>query len=117
MKENVIQTKTYTFAIQVVKIVQIIRERRKEFDITKQLLRSGTSIGANVEEAIGGFSKKDFVYKLQISLKEARESNYWIRILKDTNYITDDEFEGLNSSNTEILKILTAILNTSKNEV
>jgi four helix bundle protein len=114
MKENVIQIKSYSFAIKVVKIVQLIRARKKEFDITKQLLRSGTSIGANVEEAIGGYSKKDFIRKIQISYKEARESDYWIRILFDTDYLEKEEYDSLEADITEILKILTAILNSSK---
>ena len=78
------------------------------------MIRSGTSIGANVEEAIGGFSKKDFIHKLQISYKEARETDFWLRLLKDTDYIDINEFEKLKASIDEILKILTAILNSSK---
>ncbi len=84
MKENVIQEKTYKFAIRAVKLYKYLVDEKREFVLSKQLLRSGTSIGANVEEAIGGQSKKDFIAKISIAYKEARETHYWLRILKDT---------------------------------
>ena len=88
-KDNVIQEKSYQFAIKIVKTSKYLVDQKKEFILSKQLLRSGTSIGANVEEAIGGQSKKDFFAKLSISYKEARETKYWIRLLFDTDYINE----------------------------
>ncbi len=83
-KDNVIQIKSYDFAVRIVKLYKHLSQEKKEFVLSKQLLRSGTSIGANVEEAIGGQSRKDFFAKLTIAYKEARESHYWIRLLRDT---------------------------------
>ena len=81
-KDNIIQTKSYDFALRIVKLYKHLSQEKKEFVLSKQLLRSGTSIGANIEEAIGGQSRKDFFAKLTIAYKEARESHYWIRLLK-----------------------------------
>ena len=87
---------------------------KKEFVLSRQILKSGTSIGANVEEAIGGFSKKDFRAKMSISYKEARETQYWLKLLKDTDYIDEVLFEELNKELESILKILFKIIETSK---
>ncbi|WP_246035832.1 four helix bundle protein [Winogradskyella algicola] len=89
MKENIIATKTYNFAISIVNLSKALVSKN-EYVLSRQILKSGTSIGANVEEAIGGISKKDFRAKMSISYKEARETHYWLRILRDTNYITTD---------------------------
>jgi len=83
MKQNIIQDKSYQFAIKIVNTCKLLQATQKEFVLSNQLLRSGTSIGANIEEAIGGQSRKDFYAKLTISYKEARESKYWIRLLID----------------------------------
>ena len=88
---------------------------KKEFVLSKQLLRSGTSIGANIEEAIGGQSSKDFYAKLTIAYKEARETHYWIRLLRDTNYLNKEESENLLEDITEILKIIGSIQKTLRN--
>lgn len=113
MKENnVIQTKSYDFAVKIVLACKSLMEDKKEFVLSKQLLRSGTSIGANVEEAIGGFSKKDFYFKLTISYKEARESLYWIRLLHDTGYLNLEDKTRLLHDCEEILKIIGSILKT-----
>jgi four helix bundle protein len=82
-KDNVIQQKSYAFAVRIVKVYQYLCDEKREFTLSKQLLRCGTSVGANVEEAIGGQSDKDFFAKLTISYKEARETQYWIRLLTD----------------------------------
>ena len=87
MKENIIQIKSYAFAVRIVKVYKYLCEEKKEYVLSKQLLRSGTSIGANIEEAIGGQTDKDFFAKLTIAYKEARETHYWIRLLTDTDYI------------------------------
>ena len=91
MKDNIVQNKSYQFAIRIVKLYKYLCEEKKEFVLSKQLLRSGTSIGANIEEAIGGQSKKDFFAKLTIEYKEARETHYWIRLLTDTDYLTKEQ--------------------------
>ncbi len=113
MKEdNVVQKKSYAFAVRIVKVYQHLAESKREYVLSKQLLRSGTSIGANVEEAIGGQSGKDFYAKLNISYKEARESHYWIRLLRDTEYLTKNQSDSLLQDAEELLKIIGSILKT-----
>ncbi|MBK5209648.1 MAG: four helix bundle protein [Flavobacteriaceae bacterium] len=115
MKENIIQIKSYDFAVQIVKLYKILIDERKEYILSKQLLRSGTSIGANVEEALGGQSKKDFFAKLSIAYKEARETHYWIRLLRDTNYLTIEESKLFLENTSELLKIIGSIQKTIRN--
>ena len=116
MKNNVIRDKSYAFAIRVVNLYKYLVYTKKEFVLSKQVLRSGTSIGANVEEAIGAQSSKDFIAKLSISYKEARETNYWIRLLKDTNFINKIQSVSLLNDCEEILKIIGKIQVTMKNK-
>jgi len=117
MKEdNIIQSKSYDFAVRIVKVYQYLSSEKKEYVLSKQLLRCGTSIGANVEEAIGGQSSKDFFAKLTIAYKEARETHYWIRLLKDTHYLTNEQSESLLNDVTEILKIIGSIQKTIRNK-
>lgn len=111
-KNNVIQQKSYVFALRVVRLYQYLVKERKEFMLCKQLLRSGTSIGANVEEAIGAQSEKDFFAKMTIAYKEARETRYWIRILRDTDYLNENESESMITDVEEILKIIGSIQKT-----
>lgn len=89
-KGNIIQEKSYDFAVRIVNLYKHLSQEKKEFVLSKQLLRSGTSIGANIEETIGGQSRKDFYAKLTIAYKEARETHYWIRLLKDTSFLSKD---------------------------
>lgn len=112
---NIIQEKSFAFAIRIVNLYKYLVAEKKEFVLSKQLLRSGTSIGANVEEAIGGASEKDFLNKLTISYKEARESMYWLKLLKATDYISESEFQSLFADAEEICKILGKIQTTLKN--
>ncbi|MFT7614122.1 MAG: four helix bundle protein [Parvicellaceae bacterium] len=114
MKENPVQIKSYQFAVKIVKLYQKLVKERNEYDLFRQLLKSGTSIGANIEEAIGGQSKRDFIAKLSISYKEARESKYWLNLLNDTGYLKKQEFEELHQDCEELLKIMFAIINSSK---
>jgi four helix bundle protein len=86
-KDNIIQQKSFAFAIRVVNLYKFLTNEKKEFVLSKQLLRSGTSIGANVEESIGGQSEKDFLSKLSIAYKEARETMYWLKLLLATDYL------------------------------
>ena len=122
--DNIIKIKSYKFAIRTVELYKYLKSSKKEFILSRQILRSGTSIGANVEEvganveeAIGGQSKKDFISKLSIAYKESRETNYWVRILKDTGYITEKEFDSIMLDLDEIQKLLVSILKTSKSNV
>ena len=101
-------------ALDIVKIYKLLVNERKEYVLSKQLLRSGTSIGANVNEAIAGQSKRDFVYKLNIALKEARETSYWLNLLKDGGYINLKEFDALIKNCNEIIKVLSSIIITTK---
>jgi len=118
MKEqNVLKEKSYLFAIRAVKLYQFLKEEKKEFALSKQILRSGTSIGANVEEAIGAQSEKDFYMKLNIAYKEARETHYWLRILHDTNYIDDKQFKSILNDCDELLKITGTIIKTMKSKL
>ncbi|GEC77152.1 four helix bundle protein [Flavobacterium aquatile] len=112
MKENIIQVKSFAFAVRIVKVYQYLCDEKKEYVLSKQLLRSGTSIGANIEEAIGGQSEKDFFAKLTIAYKEARETHYWIRLLTETNYLTNEENKSLLNDTEELLKIIGSIQKT-----
>ncbi|MCW5905564.1 MAG: four helix bundle protein [Chitinophagaceae bacterium] len=114
MKENVIQQKSFAFAIRVVNAYKYLTEQKREFVLSKQLLRSGTSIGANVEEAIGGQSKKDFIAKISISYKEARETKYWLNLLTATDYLDENLSKSLLDDAEELCKILSSILLTTK---
>lgn len=116
MSENAIRDKSFAFAVRCVKLGRLLRNDRAEFILSKQLVRSGTSIGANVEEALGGHSRRDFLAKLQIAYKEARESDYWIRVLYSAAYLKPEEATSLQSDIREILALLTAILNTLKRD-
>lgn len=112
MRKNLIVDKSFEFSLQVISLYKKLIEE-KEFIISKQLLRSGTSIGANVNEAIAGFSKKDFVYKLSISLKEAYETQYWLQLYQKSN-LTNTNVNKHLSQIEVIIKILTSIINTSR---
>jgi four helix bundle protein len=116
MKENAIRKKSFDFALHIVHLYKIISNERKEFVISKQLLRSGTSIGANVREAEFAESKADFIHKLAIALKEANETEYWLELLNLSGYLNAQEFESIKPKITEQLKLLTSIIKTSKNK-
>ena len=117
MKDNVLQDKSYGFALRIVKTYQYLCAEKKEFVLSKQLLRAGTSVGANIEEAIGGQSKKDFLAKISISYKEARETHYWIRLLKDSGYFEKPQTDSLLNDCEELLRIITSIQKTIKNQI
>ena len=113
MNRNITQQKTYDFAVKIVILYKKITLEKKEFTLSKQLLRSGTSIGANVMEANGGISSADFSAKISISYKEALETKYWLNLLQDTEYISENTFLELISDCDEICKILFSILKSS----
>ncbi|MDA3799340.1 MAG: four helix bundle protein [Kiritimatiellae bacterium] len=104
--QNIIQEKSFLFAIRIVNTYKYLNNEKKEFVLSKQLLRSGTSISANLEEALGGQSTADFVAKLSISYKEAREPLYWIRLLHATDYLSEQARESLTNDCEELCKIM-----------
>ena len=106
-----IRSRTFEFSVQIIELYKFLQNEKKEYVLGKQLLRSGTSIGANVEEATAAQSKKDFIAKMSIALKEARETNYWLRLLKRTGYIQKNE---MIKESEEIMNILGAIIRTSR---
>ena len=115
MKDNIILDKSFTFAIRVVKLYKHLCDEKKEYVLSKQLLRSGTSIGANINEAQAGQSKADFIAKMAIASKEARETKYWIDLLTKTNYldINENHVQSLIKDIEEIIKLLTSIVKSS----
>ena len=113
---NLIEKKSFNFAVRTVKLCKIISEDRKEYTLSKQLLRSGTSIGANVSEAEMGQTKADFYAKMFIALKEANETYYWLRLLHETEYLTDKEFDSMATDVTELISILVSICKTKESK-
>jgi four helix bundle protein len=116
-KDNIIQIKSYQFALMLVKACRILVEEKKEFVLSQQLLKSGTSIGAIIEEAFGGQSEKDFFAKLTTAYKEARESLYWIRLLRDSGYLAEEIAQELLTQVEELLKIIGSIQETMKTKM
>lgn len=117
MKENVVKDKSFKFAIRIVKLFQYLQTEKKEYIMSKQLLRSGTAVGALVREAEHAESKADFVHKMAIAQKECNESLYWLELLYATDYLTKNEYDNLNIDTTEIMKLITTIIKTSKSSI
>ena len=113
-KENKILDISKAFAIRIIRLYQYLRNEKQEYILSKQLLRSGTSIGANVRESINAQSLEDFIHKLNISLKESNETEYWIELLYETDYINEQQFSSIISDNKEITATLIKIIKTSK---
>lgn len=113
-KENPLKDKSYKFALRIVKLYKHLAEEKKEFVLSKQILRSGTSIGANITEGIQAQSKSDFIHKLSIALKEAFETEYWLCLLRDSEYITEKQSESLLTDCRDLQKILTTSIKTAK---
>ena len=109
MRENVIVKKSFAFSVRIVNLNKYLSQEKKEYVISRQVYKSGTSIGANVAEAQKAQSTADFVTKMKIALKEANETQYWLQLLYETGYITEKEFASIHDDLVEILKILTAI--------
>ena len=116
MKKNIVKEKSYSFAIQIVELYKILIEK-KEFVLSKQLLRSGTAVGALIQESEHAESKKDFIHKLSISLKEANETIYWLNLLFDTKYINQVEFDKIHNLNIELVRLLVTIIKSSKSNL
>jgi four helix bundle protein len=115
MKEdNIIIQKSYAFAVRIVRLSQFLVKEKQAYQLADQIRRSGTSIGANMEEAVGGLSRKDFVAKCGIAYKEPRETHYWLRLLRDTDYMDALQASSLLQDCEEILKIITAIIRSTR---
>ncbi len=112
MKDTPIKTKSYAFAIRIVRLFQWLCKEKNEYILSKQILRCGTSIGANVQEAGGSYSEKEFASKIQIAFKEALETSYWLSLLHDTDYIETPAFDSMYADCAELIRILTAITKT-----
>ena len=117
MKENAIKDQSKAFAVRIVRLYRYLREDKKEWVLSKQLLRSGTSIGANVVEALASISKKEFLAKMYISFKECCETEYWLELLHDTDYLNDDEFESISQDNLALRKLLSSITLTTSQQL
>jgi len=111
---NVVREKSYAFALRIVKLYRYLCEEKKEFVLSKQIVRSGTSIGANIEEAIGGQSDRDFVAKMSIAYKEARETHYWLRLLRDSDILESQHADSMINDCDELLKLSGSIIKTMK---
>ena len=114
MAKSILKEKSYLFAIRIVKLAQYLQNEKKEFILSKQIMRSGTSIGALIREGEYGQSKADFIHKMSIALKEANETDYWLSILRDTNYIDEQLYESNVTYCKEILAMLVSTVKTAK---
>ena len=117
MGKGIIIDKSKSFAIRIVRLYKYLCEEKKEYVMAKQLLRSGTSIGANIQEAEYAISKKEFIAKRQISLKEAAETMYWLELLRETEYISDEQFTSVSADCEELIKMLTVAIKTAKERI
>jgi four helix bundle protein len=117
MKHNIVQQKSFEFALAIIELYKIQVYQKKEMVLSKQILRSGTSIGANIEEAIGAQSRRDFLAKITISYKEARETRYWLELLYKSNLIDTKIYEKINTLLVELLKLLASIKKTTQSEL
>ena len=114
MRKNIVKDKSFGFAIRIVKLYKFLKTDKKEYVLSKQLLRSGTSVGAMVREAEHAETKKDFIHKMAIAQKEINESIYWLELLKETDYLKTSEFENLHNEAIQIIKLITSIIISTK---
>ena len=117
MKDNILYSKSMAFAIRCVNLCKYLTTEKKEFVLSKQLLRSGTSIGANIRESRNAQSPADFTSKMSIALKEADETQYWFELLFHTDYFTEEEYISINTDVDELISMLTSVIKTSKNRI
>ena len=117
MKDNVVMEKSMEFSVRIVKLYRYLVEEKKEYVMSKQMLRSGTSIGANVREGKYAQSKEDFISKMSIALKEASETEYWLELMERTGYLNEEEYESIRKDSSEISKILTSVVKRAKEKV
>lgn len=116
-KDNITLLKTKQFAVRIVRLYKYLSDEKREYVLSKQLLRSGTSIGANVSEALCGISKKDFLAKMYIAFKECVETQYWLELLKDTDYLSADEYFSITNDSEELRKLLSSITKTTQDNL
>ncbi len=116
-RENAVQQKSMRFAVRIVRLSQYLQEEKKEFTLSKQILRCGTSIGANLAEAAAAFSRKDFLSKAYIAFKECSETLYWLELLKETEYIDSNMYKSMHQDCEELKKLLSSITKTTKNSM
>ncbi|MDM8566110.1 four helix bundle protein [Candidatus Halobeggiatoa sp. HSG11] len=116
MKENIVADKSYAFALRIIKLYKYL-VAKKEYVLSKQILRSGTSIGALIKEAEHAQSKKDFINKMNIALKEANETEYWLMLLKDSEYINKESYNSIHPDSVELIKLLASIVKSSKERI
>jgi len=112
--EQTVESKSFRFAVRIVKLCKYLNTDKKEYVLSKQLLRAGTSVGANIAEAEQAQSRADFISKMNIALKEAVETNYWLRLLEATDYLTQDEFSSIHNECRDLERMLTAIIKSAK---
>ena len=117
MGNGMVEPKSFDFSVRIVNLYRFLTEEKKEYILSKQILRSGTSIGANVSEGEKGQSKADFYSKMSIALKEANETHYWLRLLNATDYINETQFSSLEKDVKEIIALLTSICKTTQNKL
>jgi len=115
MKENVLKAKSFNLAVRIVGLYRHLCENKKEFVLSKQVLRSGTSVGAHIREAEHAQSKADFIHKLAIAQKEINETIYWLELMQAANYLSQEEFDSVNYDAIEIIKLITSSIKTAKN--
>ena len=114
MNSNIIEEKSFDFAVRIVRLYQYLADDKEEYVISKQLLRSGTSVGANVVEALDAISRREFINKMSISLKECSETIYWIELLYRTEYLSDRQYSSIHADSKELKRILSSIVKTAK---
>ncbi|MCL1864956.1 MAG: four helix bundle protein [Spirochaetes bacterium] len=117
MKESILKEKSFRFAVRIVNLYKYLCKEKKEFVLSKQILRSGTSVGAMIREAEHSESKADFIHKIAIAQKEINETIYWLELLKETEYIPNSEFESFNADAVEIIKMITSSIKTAKSNL
>ncbi|MCL1873347.1 MAG: four helix bundle protein [Clostridiales bacterium] len=117
MSNSIAYEKSKKFAVRIIRLYQHLSGSKSEYTLSKQLLRSGTSIDANIKEALNGQSTKDFLAKMNIALKEAGEVEYWLELLHETEYLSDAEYKSMNAECIELIKLLTSIVKTTKSKI
>lgn len=115
--QSIVQKKSEDFAVRIIRLCNYLKEEKKEYTISGQIVRSGTSIGANINEALNGASRRDFLAKMYIAFKEARETSFWQRMLRSTGYLNDKEYESIDRDCEELKKILSSITKTTAESV
>jgi four helix bundle protein len=114
MAESILKIKSYKFALRIIKLAKFLNQEKKEFILSKQIIRSGTAVGALIREAEFGQSKLDFISKMSIALKEANETEYWLNLLKDSDYISAENFESMDKDCLELVRLLVSTIKTTK---